>query len=145
MNASSTHGRSPKGRRERRRCRQASDGQRLPCADHELAGRRNLDGRADRKRAQGRGRPVLRGNAVDPRRGAGHRGRPIDAENNPLKNAPHTVQDLIGEWDRPYSREQACYPAGRFRRRQILATGQPRRQRLWRSPSCLHLPAHGRL
>jgi glycine cleavage system P protein (glycine dehydrogenase) len=39
----------------------------------------------------------------------------IDAENNPLKNAPHTVEDLVGEWDRPYSREVACYPAGAFR------------------------------
>ena len=38
----------------------------------------------------------------------------IDPENNPLKNAPHTVADLIGEWNRPYSREQACYPAGSF-------------------------------
>ena len=34
----------------------------------------------------------------------------IDPENNPLKNAPHTVEDLVGDWDRPYSREQACYP-----------------------------------
>ena len=39
----------------------------------------------------------------------------IDAENNPLKNAPHTVEDLIGDWDRPYTREQACYPPGAFR------------------------------
>ncbi len=39
----------------------------------------------------------------------------IDAENNPLKNAPHTVEDLVGEWDRPYTREQACYPPGAFR------------------------------
>ncbi len=36
----------------------------------------------------------------------------IDRENNPLKNAPHTVADLVGDWDRPYSRKQACYPAG---------------------------------
>ena len=36
----------------------------------------------------------------------------IDAENNPLKNAPHTVRDLVGNWDRPYSREQACFPPG---------------------------------
>ncbi|WP_020181399.1 aminomethyl-transferring glycine dehydrogenase [Methylopila sp. M107] len=35
-----------------------------------------------------------------------------DKQNNPLKHAPHTVQDLIGEWDRPYSREAACFPAG---------------------------------
>ena len=39
----------------------------------------------------------------------------VDAENNPLKRAPHTVEDLIGEWNRPYSREQGCYPAGAFR------------------------------
>ena len=38
----------------------------------------------------------------------------IDAQNNPLKNAPHTVADLVGEWDRPYTRKQACYPAGSF-------------------------------
>jgi glycine dehydrogenase len=38
-----------------------------------------------------------------------------DRQNNPLKNAPHTVEDLVGEWDRPYSREQACYPPGSYR------------------------------
>ncbi|WIV51536.1 aminomethyl-transferring glycine dehydrogenase [Marivivens sp. LCG002] len=38
---------------------------------------------------------------------------PLD--NNPLVNAPHTVEDLISAWDRPYSREEACYPAGSFR------------------------------
>ncbi|MGB0959585.1 MAG: aminomethyl-transferring glycine dehydrogenase [Halocynthiibacter sp.] len=38
----------------------------------------------------------------------------MDRENNPLKNAPHTVADLVGDWDRPYSREVACYPAGAF-------------------------------
>ncbi len=38
-----------------------------------------------------------------------------DKENNALKNAPHTVEDLIGEWNRPYSREAACFPAGAFR------------------------------
>jgi glycine dehydrogenase len=39
----------------------------------------------------------------------------MDKDNNPLKSAPHTVQDLVGEWDRPYSREQACFPPGAFR------------------------------
>jgi glycine dehydrogenase len=39
----------------------------------------------------------------------------MDAENNPLKNAPHTMEDLIREWDRPYSREQGCFPPGAFR------------------------------
>ncbi len=39
----------------------------------------------------------------------------MDAENNPLKHAPHTVEDLVGDWDRPYSREAGCFPAGAFR------------------------------
>ncbi|SOH92965.1 glycine dehydrogenase [Monaibacterium marinum] len=39
----------------------------------------------------------------------------LDRENNPLSNAPHTMEDLVGEWDRPYSREAACFPAGAFR------------------------------
>ncbi|MCV6547691.1 MAG: aminomethyl-transferring glycine dehydrogenase [Cohaesibacter sp.] len=38
----------------------------------------------------------------------------IDKDNNPLKNAPHTVKDLIGDWDRPYSRKEGCFPAGAF-------------------------------
>ena len=33
-----------------------------------------------------------------------------DAENNLLKNAPHTADDVAGEWNRPYSREQAVFP-----------------------------------
>ncbi|MBI1416246.1 MAG: aminomethyl-transferring glycine dehydrogenase [Limimaricola sp.] len=36
-------------------------------------------------------------------------------DNNPLKNAPHTVEDLVSDWDRPYSREEACFPKGSFR------------------------------
>jgi glycine dehydrogenase len=33
------------------------------------------------------------------------------ADNNPLKNAPHSQADVIeGEWNRPYSREQAVFP-----------------------------------
>lgn len=34
----------------------------------------------------------------------------LDAEDNPLKNAPHTAAELVGEWTHPYSREQAVYP-----------------------------------
>jgi glycine dehydrogenase len=33
------------------------------------------------------------------------------ADNNPLKNAPHSQADVIdGEWQHPYSREQAVFP-----------------------------------
>jgi len=36
----------------------------------------------------------------------------VDRQNNVLKNAPHTAQQVISDkWDRPYSREQAAYPA----------------------------------
>jgi glycine cleavage system P protein (glycine dehydrogenase) len=34
------------------------------------------------------------------------------AEDNPLRNAPHTAAALGGEWDHPYSREDAVFPAG---------------------------------
>ncbi|WXL24896.1 aminomethyl-transferring glycine dehydrogenase [Ectopseudomonas mendocina] len=34
----------------------------------------------------------------------------LDANDNPLKNAPHTAQELVGEWTHSYSREQAVYP-----------------------------------
>jgi glycine dehydrogenase len=35
-----------------------------------------------------------------------------DRGNNPLKNAPHTMQAVIAsDWDRPYSREEAAFPA----------------------------------
>jgi glycine dehydrogenase len=34
----------------------------------------------------------------------------LDKEDNPLKNAPHTAAEIVGEWSHPYSREQAVYP-----------------------------------
>ena len=36
----------------------------------------------------------------------------MDAKNNLLKNAPHTADQIASDnWDRPYSREQAAFPA----------------------------------
>jgi glycine dehydrogenase len=36
----------------------------------------------------------------------------MDRENNPLKNAPHPAMVAIAtEWNHPYSREQAVFPA----------------------------------
>jgi glycine dehydrogenase len=32
-------------------------------------------------------------------------------EDSPLHNAPHTLLDMTGEWNHPYTREQAAYPA----------------------------------
>jgi len=40
-----------------------------------------------------------------------------DAQDNPLKNAPHTAEMLIaGEWKHSYEPEEAAYPAGVDRR-----------------------------
>jgi glycine dehydrogenase len=36
------------------------------------------------------------------------------ADDNPLRGAPHTAECLlIGDWDHPYTREQAAYPLGK--------------------------------
>ncbi len=35
-----------------------------------------------------------------------------DKMDNPLKNAPHTHMDLLGEWKHPYSKAQAFFPLG---------------------------------
>ena len=36
----------------------------------------------------------------------------VAPEDSPLRHAPHTAMDLVGDWDRPYSREQAVFPVG---------------------------------
>ncbi|MGI8899931.1 MAG: aminomethyl-transferring glycine dehydrogenase [Nocardioides sp.] len=33
-------------------------------------------------------------------------------ESSPLRGAPHTARVLVGDWDRAYSREVACFPTG---------------------------------
>jgi glycine dehydrogenase len=39
----------------------------------------------------------------------------VDKQNNLLKNAPHTADMLAAEsWNRPYTREQACFPVKRL-------------------------------
>ena len=35
----------------------------------------------------------------------------VSKENNVLINAPHTVGEICSEWDHPYSREAAVFPA----------------------------------
>ena len=40
----------------------------------------------------------------------------FDPINNPLKNAPHTLDEVTAsQWDRPYSREQAVWPVSSLR------------------------------
>jgi len=45
----------------------------------------------------------------------------MDAKNNPLMNAPHTIEDLVGEWNRPYSRDEAIFPPGAMRNAKYFA------------------------
>ena len=41
----------------------------------------------------------------------------FDAKDNPLKNAPHTVQVMTADkWEHAYSRETAAYPVASLRR-----------------------------
>ena len=43
-----------------------------------------------------------------------------DRQSNPLKMAPHTVEEVTAvEWDRPYTREQAAFPAPWVRERKF--------------------------
>jgi glycine dehydrogenase len=39
----------------------------------------------------------------------------VAVEDSPLRHAPHTMEDLIRDWDRVYSREAGCFPPGAFR------------------------------
>ncbi len=36
----------------------------------------------------------------------------VAPEDSPLRHAPHTTRDLVGEWDRKYTREQGAFPVG---------------------------------
>jgi glycine dehydrogenase len=44
-----------------------------------------------------------------------------DRADNPLRNAPHTLAMVAGEWERPYPRETAVYPVPGLRGRGYLA------------------------
>ena len=39
----------------------------------------------------------------------------VPPDNNALVNAPHTLEDLTGDWQRPYCRERAFFPPGCLR------------------------------
>jgi glycine dehydrogenase len=46
----------------------------------------------------------------------------VDRQNNLLKHAPHTAASLmVGDWDRPYTREQAAYPTNWTRENKFWA------------------------
>jgi glycine dehydrogenase len=39
----------------------------------------------------------------------------ISVDLSPLRHAPHTAEDLLGDWDRGYSRTAAAFPDHRLR------------------------------
>ena len=39
----------------------------------------------------------------------------VEITDSPLRYAPHTVEDLVAEWTRPYPREVGCFPPAAFR------------------------------
>ena len=43
----------------------------------------------------------------------------LDKINNPLKNAPHTLADLMS-WDKPYSQELACFPTNELKEAKVF-------------------------
>lgn len=45
----------------------------------------------------------------------------LDRINNPLKNAPHTVADLI-DWNKPYTAEVGCFPMPELKTNKIFPT-----------------------
>jgi glycine dehydrogenase len=44
-----------------------------------------------------------------------------DRTDNPLRNAPHTLAMVAGEWERPYPRTEAVYPVPRLADRGYLS------------------------
>ena len=65
------------------------------------------------------------------------------AEDNPLRNAPHTAACLTGEWDHPYTRAQAAYPDGVDAARKVLDAGATHRRRLRRPSPGVRVPTGG--
>ena len=142
------HPRRPPGRqerrRDRRRHRQAPRRPRLPRPDHELAGRGDADGGADRERGPGRARPVLRRHDRHPRgdrpgRGGGvgrWRSRRCAGPRTPPRTSPRTGTG-------PTSAGSASTRP--VVARQVLAAGRPDRRRLGRPQPRLLLPAGERL
>lgn len=45
----------------------------------------------------------------------------LDKINNPLKNAPHTLADLM-LWDKPYSQEKGCFPVAGLKLNKVFAS-----------------------
>ena len=95
----------------RGRHRQAPDGLRLPCADHVLPGGGHDRGRAHRVGRPRRASAFCGRDGGDPRGDPPDRGRHLARRDNPLKHAPHTQSDFLGDWNRPIRASRRCSPA----------------------------------
>ena len=99
-----------------RRHRQTAHGLRVPRPHHELAGARDVDGRTHGERVQAElDRFCDALIKIREEIKAIEEGK-ADREDNLLRNAPHTF-GMIGsdEWNHPYTREQAAWPASWLR------------------------------
>ena len=67
------------------------------------------------------------------------------AGDNPLANAPHTAECLVGEWSHAYPREARRLPDRRRSALEVLAAGPAHRRRVRRPQPGVRLPAGGRV
>jgi glycine dehydrogenase len=101
-----------KRRRRSGRRGEAPDGLRFSRAHGVVSCRWHADDRADGERSERRAGPFLRRNDLHSRRDQAVVNGAADKADNVLKNAPHTARSVSAdEWTRPYSRQQAAYPA----------------------------------
>ncbi len=135
-----------RGRRAGRGHRQAPAGLRLPRPDHELAGDRHADDRADRERAAFRAGPVLRRHAGNPGGDRPGRRRVVGPRRQPAeKRAAHR-----GRSDGRHLAAAVLTPAGGVPAAvgaggKVLAAGEAGGQRLRRPQPGVHLRAAGQL
>ena len=76
---------------------------------------RHVDDRADRERIAVRARSILCGDDRHQGRDRRRRVRHVELASSPLRYAPHTAEDLIGDWKRPYDRQLGAYPVAALR------------------------------
>ena len=66
-------------------------------------------------------------------------------ERSPLRLAPHTAEELLGDWDRPYDRRLGAYPLAVAAGVQVLPAGLAHRRRRRRPQPDLLVRAAGGL
>ena len=131
---------------QRRGRRQAPDRLRLPRADAVVPGRRHADGRADRERAAGRARPLLRRDDRHPRRDRQGRAGQLAARGQPAEERPaHGAGAAQARLAARVLARGRRLPGAGAAPGQVLVAGGPRRQRLRRPQPVLQLRADVRV